>query len=315
MAKKTHLFLLGGLMLAIFVLALMFLSKNAIIPENKYEKASLAGINWLIKNQELMSDLETITHFQNLLKISTNNDKTMILTQIIAEKKAKMIPVDINIDVSDISFYNWHRLEPLVQELIKRKCAGQNYEDAKKINFILDKHSDEFIANFKGNNAAILVAIYFLNKIGVSTGNLYDRTLTTIKNSPPDSKDFSYALTHIIFTKSDYFSYYLESKDYPWEIENLNTLLSKYALKNDLTDEEADIASELLISSKLLRLPPTAETETLYKKLAQEQNPDGSWGSSGIASDFRIHLTALASIVLMPFPDKLGENNSDCQTN
>lgn len=284
--------------------------------KNNFEElkrnASVRGVNWLIANNEIIPSNRN--GFALIYKITADDELASNLLKIIEKRKANRLQMDVKINTQDPKYLNWNNgLRLVVMELIRKKCNGQeSSEGVDQVRKIISKHQNGIFNNQTVSAGSLFVASHLLNKIGISIEKIYNRTIADLKIQQNYSIPNIYALTHIFLTKSDYLSIYLDPKEYEWEVNALNAILEKYADEKRLNDVEIDMISEVIISMKLLKLPETANSEIVYKKLINQQNDDGSWGGNGIDIGAKTHHTVVSTIALSKFPDRLKKEDIFC---
>lgn len=157
-----------------------------------------------------------------------------------------------------------------------------------------------------------LVWLYKESLRGRNRSREYTVVRNQLKERWSGNENDIYGLTHIILTKSDYYSQYLKIEEYAWEVEKLNELASKLAQQDKWSNVELDTASEVVISLKLLTIKPTENMQKLVEKIKDRQNDDGSWGDSTTRIGDQIHHTVVATVALQPFPITFSGGNIYC---
>jgi len=217
--------------------------------------------------------------------------------------------VNTSINIKDEKYLNWFQLRPVVEELLRRKCAGEEYiSDAEKIRGLLSSSWNDIFTK-KMTLSQKLVAAYLLRELGACTDEFYAsitkriRSRSKVLDKPSGYGYFFYlyALTHIIFTESDYYGHYLDSKNFGPEINGLNKAINRFSFYPEISDNIADILSEILICFKLLQIRPDQRTDREYQRLIKKQNPDGSWGGEKETENAKIHHTVVTTLALLEF--------------
>ena len=98
------------------------------------------------------------------------------------------------------------------------------------------------------------------------------------------------------------------------EISGLNKALADFEEVEDLTATELDVASEILVCQKLLRMPVGHEAQKMCRRLVDLQNADGSWGSGDEVTGTKIHNTAVATMALLDFAAEFREGDIHCDS-
>jgi len=140
----------------------------------------------------------------------------------------------------------------------------------------------------------------------------YEKVRQDLRHNWMGEREDIYGLTHIILTKSGYYQRYLKAEEYPWEVEKLKEVAGKMARREKLSNHELDLASEVVIGLKLLRVPENPDVAKLIEAIKSRQQPNGSWGEPGVSMNNRIHHTVVGILALAPFPDELGQGNVYC---
>lgn len=292
---------------------------SKILSEVQNKKAELInkGIDWFIKNKDLVDPNDIAVHFIYFYK--TTNDSSLVekLSKIAKEKSSDIKIIDTKFDENNSKYLDWENLKYIYFSLERKKCKNQDYQ----------KDLDFFKQYFNKNNAKIvpeemdisrkLIIYYQLQELGVVDENAYNKTIEELNKVSlnPNSKNYVrdlYAFTHVIFIASNYYSKYLDPKDYQKQIGIFNEAM-KYFEKKDLDDNSLNISSEIIISMKLLKQTQSKDFENLSQKILSYQNADGSFGT-GDKKDpsVKIHSSAVALLAIMDFTQNLREAKNYC---
>lgn len=277
--------------------------------ETSKKTAVQRGIRWLADKNNRISAETTAANLKKIYKATPDEKLAAHLADTIRKIEATLPPVDTDIDLSDEKYCSWFVLRPKVEGLLRRKCIGQAFQpDTDKIKKHLRRHwSDIFPPKMILSQK--LVAAYLLEALGVCSPEFYRSVVTQIRSrakllsdpSKPAYLYYLYALTHTVFTRSDYYSRYLDKSNFDFEINGMTKAIDWLVLQPDLSDNGSDILAEMLICLKLLKIPPEARTRKAASKLLEKQNPDGSWGSEQETPAARTHHTVVAVLALMEF--------------
>ena len=286
-------------------------------------EAALRGVNWLISKKDSIPANAALSNFKKIYK--TTNDKRLAkkILRVIKEKKKSIARINTSIDIKNKKHLNWFELRPIVEELLRRKCAGEEYmTDAEKIRGLLSSNWNDIFTK-KMLLSQKLVAAYLLGELGACTDEFYAsvtkriRSRSKVLDKPSGYGYFFYlyALTHIVFTESDYYGHYLNSEKFEPEINGLNKAINRFSSYPEISDNIADILSEILICFKLLQIKPDQRTDRTYQRLIKRQNPDGSWGGEKETLNARIHHTLVATLALLEFSPAFRGKKIYCPSN
>ncbi len=283
------------------------------ISQNQKDESVKNGVGWLIAQEGRVSTRTYVAYLMQIYK--TTNDKTLALKlSTIINEKGKGIPQgDTNIDINDKKHLDLRILRPVVQDLLRRKCLDKEYRaDAQIVKKFIDINRDEMFSR-EIDLSQKIVFFYLIKELGIDTNNLYQSVISEIRSkdsllSDPTGKDYNpylYALTHIIFTESDYYGKYLDRNKYKKELEGLDKAIDVFMKEEEISPFRADILSEILLSKKLLGINSDQKMKKLHERLISLQNSDGSWGDKSEPDGVRIHHTVVAILALMEFSPEL----------
>ncbi len=277
---------------------------------NKQKKeAALRGVKWMLNQKDTIPAKVVVANLKKIYKTTADKRLAKKLLKVIKEKEKSIDRINTSIDIEDKKHLNWFELRPVVEELLRRKCAGKEYiTDAEKIRGLLKSNWDDIFPQ-KMIISQKLVAAYLLRELGACTPEFYTSVTNRIRSRSNVLKNpsgysyffYLYALTHILFTESDYYSHYLNSEKFTSEINGFNTAINRFSYYPEISDNIADILSEILICFKLLQITPDQKTDGIYQRLINRQNPDGSWGGEKETENAKTHHTIVATIALLEF--------------
>jgi len=277
--------------------------------EKQKNKAALSGINWLISKKDHMPTEAAVSNFKKIYKTTADKRLAKKLAELIKEKEAALTDHHTSIDIGDEKYRNWFELRPVVEKLLWKKCSREEYRtDTAKIQKLLRSSWNDIFPQ-KMILGQRLVAAYLLRELGACTDKFYTTVVSRIRSRSKLLEDpskysyffYLYALTHIIFTESDYYSHYLNPEKFGYEIKGFNTALDRFSAYPELSDNITDILSEILICFKLLRIAPSSKRTAACQTIISRQNPDGSWGGEKETEEAKIHHTVVASLALLEF--------------
>jgi hypothetical protein len=260
--------------------------------------------------------------FRKIYKTTTDDSLARAILHTVRAIEPHLPDLDTAIDTSDIRSLRWHTLRPLLMELIRRKCARSEYAwDASQVEAMVATHWEDMFPS-KAMLSQKIVAAFLLGKLGIASDTWQAEALEDIRahkhllDRPGEYyyMSYLYAVTHVIFVYAGYYDRYLDAADFEPEIAAFRTAIQRFLRSDYLDPMAADIASEILISAKLLRLPVDADIRELQRILMNNQNRDGSWGSSGRADNPKIHTTAVATLALMDFTPEFRPGDVFCDS-
>jgi hypothetical protein len=284
-------------------------------------EAAMRGLSWLVAHKDTMPPGVAAVTFRKIYRVTPDDQLAAELLEIIREAEGALPQVNTAIDIHDRDARHWPNLRPVLTELVRYKCVNLLQEaDLKPIEDLRDFYWDQMFLSTMDLSKKV-VAAYLLERLGV-TDKLYDSVLEEVRShgellDQPRSYAYIfylYALTHIVLTSSDYYDHYLDPAGFKGEIAGFDKALKDYLAVEDMTATEIDVASEMLICLKLLRVPADPPTQKMRRRLVDCQNADGSWGSGNDVTGTRIHNTAVASMALLDFAPEFREGDIYCDS-
>ena len=285
--------------------------------------AVLKGIRWLADKSNRISPKTTAINIKKIYKVTPDEDLAKKLAKVIRKNEKNIIPVDPAIDINNEKYHNWFALRPVVETLLRKKCADTPISrDAEKVRKLLSRYWKKIFPQ-KMILSQKLVAAYLLKELGVCTPAFYQSVILQIRSrskmledpSKPGYLYYLYALTHSVFTRSDYYNRYLDKDEFSFEIRGMYRAIDRLLSSPDLSDNGADILAEMLICLKLLKIPPEPRARKAFTKLLEKQNPDGSWGSEKEPPTARSHHTVVSVLALMAFAPEFRRGKIYCRLN
>jgi hypothetical protein len=287
------------------------------------DKAAAAkrGIEWLVANKDAIAPGVAVTTFRKIYRVTPDDTLAAGLLKIIEEAEANLPQINIAVDIHDRESRRWHNLRPLLIELVRNKCVNQVFEsDLRPIEDLRDFYWDRLFMSTMDLSKKV-VAAYLLKRLGVGD-ELYHsaveevRSLADLLDQPRSYHHvfYLYALTHIVLTNSGYYDHYLDPAGFKGEIAGFHKGLNDFLAVEDMTTTELDVASEVLVCLKLLRVPADPLTEKMSRRLIGLQNPDGSWGSDDEVTGTRVHNTAVATMALLDFAPVFRDGDIYCDS-
>jgi hypothetical protein len=316
---------------AALVVAVKLLRPNnqpAKTPESVSKSADDAahkGIEWIIAHRGQYPETFYFTYLRRFYRITADDDLAKRLLKISRRSTDTAPKCTIDDLASRPEYRNWAALQSVVLQVYQMKCAGKPYrDDADRIQNAISLHEEEFFPLSIPDSRRI-VAAFYLNKLGLHFRDSWESIASHIREKAIDpgpvtldSHDAmmsAYALTHVIFTKSNYYGQYVAASEYGPEMKAMEKYV-KAALDEELTSMKMDIAAELVAALKLLKQPMDGDTRALAERLIATQNPDGSWGSEEEATSptARIHHTGVAVSALLKFTPEPRQKDPWCDS-
>ncbi len=336
--KKIPILKLNLLLIGFSLLVIIFLSgtlytyqtgKFKSIPvlslEAQKEEAARKGVDWIINNKDGISRQDRILYLMQIYKITSDEKLAQKLSKIILTEIHNIKIKDTLINLDDPKNLNWQiTLRPIVDSLFNKKCAGKEYtNDLNNLKVLLKTHSKEIFSK-DVDLSSKMIAAYILKSLGIDINNFYANTISDIKSQPYTFSEISlenqeystysylFALTHVIYSESDYYDKYLDPNNYKDIVLKLNKILDMFSAQQNFTGFSADIVPEALSSLKILHIAPDQKKDNLYKKLIISQNPDGSWGTNDEMRSAVAHHTVVAVTALLPFTSEFRKGSIQC---
>ena len=289
--------------IGVFLAIVLIFGAFVLVFSRRNEDPATKGINWLISHKDEMAPIDAFFYFNTLYKVTDNDSLAARFRQIALEKQDQISNVDIASELSK-SYKTENDYFPLIQELLIRKCRGEEVNgDIKNLRSVLAKKE-------KSNDIQLN---YMLVELGIENKATYDKLVQDDLALFKSGNSTTYAdITHIVINESGYFSSYIDPELHSDETDVLNGALSFLAASREDLKKNLDMTSEVLLSLKLLRQKPLDASENLYVELAKLQNSDGSWEQTGATKESKIHNTVVATLALLNFSQDLRSGEKYC---
>lgn len=271
------------------------------------EESKTKAEKWLIKYSDNLDNnrSEKTWYLKKIYKLTNNKN----VENYIKNQLSYLNHTEISNKDNEKEITNSKEIISLLHQLLEKKCQKEiASEETKKIKntsekiFLTEKNTESFMPT----NWVIIS--YFLKELEsplsknieeeiLNQSCLKEKDYKFENHLKPKDIECLYYLTHIIITKSDYYSKYVESNNFKIKkIESLLNNAAKTLSKKRILDStvEIDISSEILISLKLMRNKENKYMEKLYKKIISAQNNSGSWGKDESNNNAEIHNTFVA---------------------
>ena len=288
------------------------------------DAAARKGIEWLIAHRGQYPEDFYFDYLRRYYRITADDALAARLLKITGRSNESALKWTIDDLASDPVCRDWTALKSVLLQVYQMKCAGKPYKDrVARIQKAISLYEEEFFPRSMPDNQRI-VAAFYLDKLGLHfrdswkslAGKIRKKSLDPgpITFDSDDTFTFAYTLTHVVFTKSDYYGRYVAASEYGPEVKAIKRCVHT-VLAEGLTDRKLDIASELVAALKLLKQPIDGDARTLSARLIAIQNPDGSWGSEDQAKHPTAitHHTGVAASALIEFTSKPRKKDPWCE--
>lgn len=296
------------------------------------EDSQLKAESWLIEYLTSNKTKKLNDKIWNMKKIYKLTNKISVRNTIVKELEisSKEKYKHHNIGEGNAIIYtnttemgnNETNFEKIFDYLLENKCRGRNLEsNTKKLKRELEMIFQNNRNRFQPTTWVIFS--YLLKELGEEFNTEIHKEIEELSclsekenffsfSYPMKEKDVQclYYLTHLIMTRSDYYSHYVEDKS-P-KIQKIKSLLNKavlfYSNQEIYKGTEVDILSETLIALRLTKEPINKNMESLYQKIIKLQNTDGSWGTQeedAVTENSLLHHTFVAYAALSLKNDNL----------
>jgi hypothetical protein len=273
------------------------------------DTAARRGIAWLADNHAKMGPTWTFAIFSYLYPIVA--DPALAATCGALRDEASRVPfLSLKEAFRDPHPLRLATLQPTVAELLRRKWAGEPWEDAALVLQVqLRERADGFWKHVPLGQQAVLLHGFSVLDIDAkrTLDDLVRELRATWSEGDPEAllvdPRFMFGLTHVFYAASGYFTHYPAADGFGPELEILRRALRRY-LAAPVPPEGyfLDVQAEVLVALALLRAPEDDDVHAMHERLLGLQNPDGSWGErDGID---RYHATVVAVQALLDFPDE-----------
>jgi hypothetical protein len=256
------------------------------------DAAARRGIAWVLANQARLDQDFVATVLRDVARITPDDQLAQRMRA--AASGMKVHAVRLAVDLGDPRYRHWSGVSSLVEEIARRRCVGQpDAAAARRLGAHLARPETAGLEP-AWRPTARLIRAHYLRAAGLGPDDLMRREIDEVRallrggqahlrgTAAVSAYECQFALTHIVFTASWYFREYPDPRELAPEIAQLRELLAHYGAAATMTDDEADIAAEVLTALKLVRVPSDQAARTLVRRLLARQQPDGSWGGRSI---------------------------------
>ncbi len=259
------------------------------------------GVAWLMRHPESVGDDLWLATVARLYRVAVDEAQAGTLAGVI---RAAMIrrPLTCNrYDLRMPAYQDWLPLSFRLRDLRRCRYEGLDYSDSAAI---LEQtlHAENPI--WRGSLGSRLLLAFMLEQLEIDVGPSYESVREEIRaacrpTAPAGAFCDVYALTHVVLAESGYFLRYLDPADFEVERSVFRRALHE-ARDAPIDDVGTDILGEILICYKLMRLPLDGDAGVVQRRLAERQNPDGSWADLPL----RPHTTSIVTLALLEYaPD------------
>ena len=277
------------------------------------ERAALEkALGWFFANADAMPLEFAVGNAEKIRRVTTDEALRRKLDELALRRLGELPKEPPTVDPEDVARRRWQAFGPAVQDLLYRKALGLPWKDGANALGRLWAERGEALLPTSITLSPRLVAARQAVRLGLPAGGAYAKTLEAVRAQEKSGLRSGrrthlfpyYACTHVVFTASDYYTRYLDAAAFASEVACFDRALDEAAAAAELDEDTADLLSEVLVSRKLLRLPPDARTEAFRRRLLALQTADGSWGERDVMTS-RAHHTTVAILALMEFSPEL----------
>ncbi len=222
------------------------------------------GIEWIIANHGQYPEKFYSSYLRGLYRIAADDSLARRLLRAIGQSTATAPKCTIDDLMSDPKCRNWPALKSIVLQVCRIKAAGKPYADqVDRIQKAISAHEEDFFP-IRMSYSERIVAAFYLDKLGLrfrdswqSLASVIHARAIRLGHVTLDSSEtlmFAYALTHVVFTKSNYYGRYVAAAEYGSEVNAMKKYI-KAALDAGPTNKNMDIGAELITALKLLGQP------------------------------------------------------------
>jgi len=270
------------------------------------------ALGWFFANADTMPLEFAVGNAEKFRRVTTDEGLRRKLDELARRRLAELPKEPPKVDADDAARRRWQAFGPAVQDLLYRRALGLAWKDGADALGRLWAERGEALLPTKITLSSRLVAARQATRLGLPVGEIYAKTLEAIRAQEKSGLGSGrrtrllpfYACTHVVFTASDYYTRYLDAAAFAPEAACFDRALDEAAAAADLDEDTVDLLSEVLVSRKLLRIPPDARTEAFRRRLVALQTDDGSWGVRDVMTS-RAHHTTVAILALMEFSPEL----------
>jgi hypothetical protein len=302
---------LAGALVTAALAALPACERRAAVDprEGLRDTAARRGIAWLLAERNAMEPRWAFALFSYLAPIAPDaaiaGACRRILDEVSGAPFAELPPA-----LDDPALLETARLQPIVAELLRRRWRNEPSQDAAaELATLLHRNAELLAGRTPLTQRAIL--LHDLEALGIEPPWVLDDVVRAVRGrwgaEEPEAlyedAGFMFALTHVFFAASGYFTRYPDPAIFGPEIAVLRGALRRYlAAPPPPSRFFLDVQAEVLVSLRLLRVPEDDDMRAMADRLLELQNPDGSWGEA--RANHRYHATIVAVQALLDWPDE-----------
>lgn len=277
------------------------------VPLETRRDAALAGIDWMAANSEAMPAGWAYPNLSRLQRVTPTGAIAERLERALEANTAGPHHRPLPRDLTDPSLLHVDTLTPILQELLRRKENGLDWqEEAQAIGALA---TEKELAFWRSIPLRQRPAVFFFfeeleipNKMEIE---LIEEALRqgAAEQSTEDLAEnhrYIYALTHVALARSRYFQQPVDATDLEFMIPILQEALDQRLEAREFNVFILDLIGEVMVSLKLLGVPEDDRSHRLHAIIIGLQNPDGSWGRDAGVTPRRIHPTLNAILALLP---------------
>ena len=271
------------------------------------EAAARRGIEWLVGRKDAMDAKWAFAIFSYLYRIVP--DPALAATcRAILDERTRVPFVALPVQFHDPGLLRSPTLQLILAELRRRKWVGEPYaEPSAALEALLHRRAETFWRATGPTQQSVFLANF--TELGIEPKRTLEDVVGELRETwrRGDSESllldvsFMFALTHVVYTASEYFTRYPDPEAFTPEIAILRRALRRY-LTGPVPDHRffLDVQGEVLSVLKLLRLREDADMRAMSERLLGLQKPDGSWGED--FGNHSYHATEVAVEALLDLP-------------
>lgn len=270
--------------------------------------AARRGIEWLVAGRASMQPAWAFALFSYLPPIAPDEATAETCRRVldeVSEQPFAALPAAFD----DPELLRVATLQPVVAELVRRRWRAEPWQEpARALEALLHRHADAVTDRVPLTQRAIL--LHRFETVGIEAPWTLDDVVREIRGrwsrEEPEAlftdTGFMFALTHVFYTASGYFTRYPDPAAFAPELAMLRGALRRYlAAPVPPSRFFLDIQAEVLVSLRLLRFPDDADMRAMAERLIELQEPNGSWGEE--QANHRFHATSVAVQALLDWPE------------
>jgi hypothetical protein len=272
------------------------------------DAAARRGIAWLLANRGAMQPEWAFALFSYLPPIAPDDAVARTCRQVLDEVSTAPF-AELPPTLDDPELLRVGPLQSLAAELVRRRWRSEPWQEpARALEALLHRHAEAVTDRTPLTQRAIL--LHGFEVVGIEAPWTLDDVVREIRArwsreeraALVEDTGFMFALTHVFYTASGYFTRRPDPAAFGPEREMLRAALGRY-LSAPVPPSRffLDIQAEVVVSLRLLGEPEDDDLRAMAERLLALQSPDGSWGEP--QANHRFHATIVAVQALLDWPD------------